>query len=241
MEKFSLALKFFVIFNFLIVSIFYFSGAAFAQPGIKFKEIYYDFGEIKTDKQVTHFFEFKNSGNAILTITGVRSTCGCITTDLTGKNLKPGQEEKIGVSFSPKYIEGIQEKNVFVHSNDPDFPIIKLTVLAEVKVAAMVEPQMLYFSDQNPNSKKINLKNKLTKNLTITAIETEKNFIDYKILNTGQTIPATISPDQDVAILVSVKHGNYKAVSAGLIIHTDYIDHPDFKVIINYKASTNDL
>jgi len=129
MEKFFLALKFFVISSFFIGSIFYFSGAVFAQPGIKFKEIYYDFGEIKTDKQVTHFFEFKNSGNDILTIIRVKTTCGCITTDLTGKNLKPGQEEKIGVSFSPKYIEGIQEKNVFVHSNDPDFPILKYDLI----------------------------------------------------------------------------------------------------------------
>ncbi len=87
MKKISLILKFFIISNFFIGITFYSSINSFAQPHIIFNDIYYDFGEIKTNELVTHMFEFKNAGNKILSITKVDADCGCITHKPRSKGL----------------------------------------------------------------------------------------------------------------------------------------------------------
>jgi len=110
MKKTRLVLfKYVIICNFLVIHFFCFSMIALAEPGIRFKEIYHDFGELKSDEQVTHFFEFQNSGDDMLKISRVRANCGCITTELLKKELKPKEKEKIGVLYKPSYREGVQE------------------------------------------------------------------------------------------------------------------------------------
>lgn len=242
MVRVPLALKFIIIFNFLIVLIYccWFSEVSFAQSRIIFNEIYYDFGKLKTDNLVTHIFEFKNSGNDILTVTEIKSSCGCVVTNLAGRDFQPEEKGEIKVLFKPEYIEGEQEKNIFVYSNDPDFPVIKLSVIAEIKVAAIVKPQILYFSKLDKR-KKVTVINKLERDLIITSIDAEKNSIDFKISNADYKMPITIKANEEVDILVSLKNENFKKLSTILIIHTNYIDYPDFYVSIDYKASINDL
>jgi len=233
--KIFLSIKFFIIFIFLLGYCSLVKSASFAQPSIHFYEIYYDFGEIKKDDFLTHIFEFENTGSDILTIEKIRSDCGCISTNLMGKDTEYGEKGQIKVSFRPQYMEGIQEKNVFVHSNDPDFSILKLSVLAKVNVAAILKPSILYLSDlSGQNSKKVNFKNKLERNLAVISIELEKDLVDYKILNAEQTVPTTIKPNQNLDIMVTLKiKGCREPFHTELIIHTDYSDYSDFKVSIN--------
>ncbi len=147
MRKIFSALKLFIIL--LMGSAFFFccSGQSFAQSSIKFKEIYYDFGEIEAIEMVVddpefkavvvvHNFKFKNAGSGTLTITRVKSTCGCVAANLSGKNFQPEEEGEIEVGFEPEHTEGLQAKSIYVHSNDADFPIIKLTVRATIVGAA---------------------------------------------------------------------------------------------------------
>jgi len=241
MKKSCLILfKYVIICNFLVIYFFCFPMIALAEPSIRFKEIYHDFGELKSDEQVTHFFEFQNSGVDMLKISRVRANCSCITTELLKKDLKPKEKEKICVLYKPSYREGVQEKYIFVHTNDPDFPIIKLTVMAQIKVAAMLEPELLDFSDDNTlKAKKVKFKNKLDVDLTIISIATEKDFIDYEILNDVQTAPVTIKPNQELDILVSLKNSNLKELNnelqSTLTICTDNSDHPDFRVFIRKR------
>src|ERR1044071_3684921 len=44
---------------------------------IKFDEMKYDFGEITEGDKVDHTFNFTNSGNSPLIITGAIGSCGC--------------------------------------------------------------------------------------------------------------------------------------------------------------------
>ncbi len=133
MRKIFLFLKFFVIFLIGWIFFFCFSGPSFAQSSIKFKEVYYDFGEIEAHKPLIHNFEYENTGKDALTITKVKSGCNCRGKNLAGRKLQPGEKGKIEVLYRPSPdMEGRQERRVLVHSNDPDFPIIKLTVLAKI-------------------------------------------------------------------------------------------------------------
>jgi len=195
-------------------------------------------GQIIWDVGVTHLFLFQNSGDDILEISKVRANCNCLTANVSNKNLKPEEKSKIGVSFRPLYKEGIQEKNVFVHTNDPDFPIIKLTVMAQIKIAAIVEPKVLVFSN-NTLTQKVKFHNRLNKDLRVISIESAEDFIAYEILNNSQTMPVTMEPNQELDILVSLKNYNLEEVnndlSSHITIHTDYFDHPAFKIFITSK------
>ena len=246
MRKFLLSIKFLIIFNFLLLNCSYlFKGISFAQQRIRFKEIYYDFGEVKRDEILNHIFEFENTGNSVLTIKAISSDCSCVTTNLSGKkDFQPKEKGQIEVQFSPSaYIEEVQEKVILVHSNDPDFPIFKLTLMAKVRIVAVVEPRYLNFylnpDSTTRDSKKITFKNKIEHDLTVTSIEPEKDFIDYSLLNADK-LPLTIKPDQSLVIMVSLKNKNLQEPLSGhLKINTDNIDCPTFKVLITKILKEN--
>ena len=56
----------------------------FAQPAIQFDATTIDFGNIKEeDGKVSGRFEFTNTGNKDLLLTGVKPGCGCTAADYT--------------------------------------------------------------------------------------------------------------------------------------------------------------
>lgn len=89
-----------------------------AQPRAQFKEKKYDFGTIKEEKgNVTHVFEFKNTGNKPLIIVDAVSSCGCTTPNYTAQPIKPGKTGKVTVSYNPKGRIGAFRKSVKVKTN----------------------------------------------------------------------------------------------------------------------------
>src|SRR5690242_19740594 len=60
-------------------------------PKIVLAEPYFDFGRIPADKIVSHDFVVTNVGNRVLTISDVRSSCGCTTATNWNHEIKPGQ------------------------------------------------------------------------------------------------------------------------------------------------------
>lgn len=129
-------------------------------------------------------------------------------------------------------MEEAQEKNIFIHSNDPDFPIYKLTVLAKVKLAVIIEPPILKFSDtKQEKSKEVTFKNNLKIDLIVSSIGVGKDIISYRILNAEQIVPLIIKPNQNLDIMITPKiKNNTEPLHTDLTIHTDYIDYPIFTV-----------
>lgn len=92
--------------------------ACFAQPRASFKDKTYDFGTIKEEKgNVSHVFEFKNTGDKALIIVDAVSSCGCTTPSYTTQPVKPGKSGKITVQYNPKGRRGSFRKSVKVKTN----------------------------------------------------------------------------------------------------------------------------
>jgi len=102
-------------------------------PKIFIKEQTWDFGTIKQHSKVTHIFTVQNKGNADLIIERTRTTCGCTAAITSEKRIAPGHTGEIKVTFSSGRRIGKQVKYVYVQSNDPDEPTLKLTVKGEVE------------------------------------------------------------------------------------------------------------
>ena len=103
-------------------------------PGIAFSEELWDFGTIRQGDVVTHMFEVRNTGEAELVISKVRTSCGCTAALLSLPEIVPGGSSKIKVTFDSSGFRGKVSNYIYVESNDPDEPLRKLTITANVEV-----------------------------------------------------------------------------------------------------------
>ena len=70
-------------------------------PVLTFEETEHDFGEIEARKPVETVFNYKNTGDAPLVITDIKSSCGCtVPKDWTREPLAPGDSGKFTVRYN---------------------------------------------------------------------------------------------------------------------------------------------
>ena len=115
-------------------------------PKIFIEERIWNFGTIKQHSKVTHIFKVQNRGNTDLIITRLRTTCGCTAAIISERRIAPGDSGEIKVTFSSERRIGKQLKHVYVQSNDPNEPVLKLTVKGEVEVGP--SPKIEVYPDE---------------------------------------------------------------------------------------------
>jgi len=101
-------------------------------PVIDFKEKIFDFGKTTSQKEIEHFFEFTNTGKSDLIIRKIRTTCGCTTVAPEKTVLKPGESSSFKTIFSPGSRKGVQRKSIYVITNDPKNPEVRLMINGEI-------------------------------------------------------------------------------------------------------------
>lgn len=101
---------------FLVFLVFY-AGLA-AQPKINFVNTRHDYGTIKEEagKQEA-VFNFTNTGDSVLVITRVQSSCGCTASDYTKSPVPPGGKGFVTAVFDPRGYNSRFAKSVTVYSN----------------------------------------------------------------------------------------------------------------------------
>jgi hypothetical protein len=120
-------------------------------PAISFDKVHHDFGRIPPDRKVSAKYKVTNTGNAFLSITQVRPSCGCTYTLLGKWSLAPGESTEIEATFDPRGVKGLVRKSIEVVSNDPKTPAITLSLEAEVVQEIMPSVESVYFH-QAPKS-----------------------------------------------------------------------------------------
>ena len=113
-------------------------------PRVEFPEKSFDFGTIYQGEDVSHTFVFRNTGNAPLKIEKVRSTCGCAPALPAKRELAPGEESAIEVTFRAGLMRGRITKHILVDTNDPIELRVDLAVTVEVKVEIELVPHGIY-------------------------------------------------------------------------------------------------
>lgn len=73
-------------------------GAAFS-----FKEKVHDFGEVPVDSPLHWRFEFTNTGDAPLIVTGIEPSCHCVSANWTRGPIGPGAKGIVDVTVSPPH------------------------------------------------------------------------------------------------------------------------------------------
>lgn len=115
-------------------------------PVITFDSFHHDFGRITPDRKVAAKYRVSNTGNAVLSITQVRPSCGCTATVLGKWSINPGESTDLQATFDPHGYRGVVRKSMEVFCNDPKTPTVTLTLEAEVVQAVMPSQEAVYFN-----------------------------------------------------------------------------------------------
>lgn len=120
-----------------------FSAEAKSSPKLECDQSVYDFGTVDGEKSVSHTFQIRNAGDSELVIRKIFAPCGCTSFLLSSKTLPPGETISIPVTVSLSGRKGLQEKGVFLETNDPVTPGLQLTLRGVVGSGIEVQPPML--------------------------------------------------------------------------------------------------
>jgi len=101
-------------------------------PKLKISLLKHNFGNVEEGKIVTATINFKNVGTGQLTITDVKSSCGCTAALLSNKVLEPNQSGSIRIELDTSNREGKMTRTVTLYSNDPAAPNQSITLFVNI-------------------------------------------------------------------------------------------------------------
>jgi hypothetical protein len=104
----------------------------------------YDFGSSEGATSVEHTFVLANSGDELLTFGRVRGCCGA-STSLRDKTVAPGTNTTLHVKLSLRGRKGAVTKSIYVASNDPKQPYLRLRMTGSVAGTLDVLPRFVDF------------------------------------------------------------------------------------------------
>ena len=116
---------------------------------LSFEKKTHDFGDIDDVTKVSTQVKFKNDGAKTLVIEDVRASCGCTAGKPAKKQLAPGEESYLDVTFNPQGKRGNQRKSITFKTNDPTNPTQAIYVTARIKSIWDFQPAKIQFSVQN--------------------------------------------------------------------------------------------
>ena len=112
---------------------------------ITFEKELHNFGTFKEEAgPQTYVFKFKNTGNATLTLSNVKASCGCTTPEWPRSPIAVGKIGEIIVTYNPRNRPGPFDKSMTIKSNastPTKLLKIKGNVLARKKTAQDLYPE----------------------------------------------------------------------------------------------------
>jgi len=160
-------------------------------PDIHFPQRVYDFGEVPQGTRITYTFPFYNSGDSLLVISRVVTSCGCTAALPSGKEIPPGEKGWIKVEFNVGMRLGETAEEVYVHSNDPEEPIVVLRLEGRVKPRqgrVVVLPDRIYFGEVNwrkPRVRRVEVLHTGGKKVKVEGIEVSSSHLSAEVVDTS--------------------------------------------------------
>ncbi len=113
---------------------------------LSFDSLSVDFGvAAESDSPITAKFHFVNKGSSKITISGVTTSCSCLTATLSRYNLSPGQSAEIIAKYDQTGHPGRHDRYVYLYVSDAKTG--SSTLAATVMLTGVVIPQGADLSD----------------------------------------------------------------------------------------------
>jgi hypothetical protein len=160
------------------------AAAATIGPKAQVLETTYDFGEIFEDRELSHTFEIKNIGDALLEIKDIDSDCACTAAD-SDRRIPPGGQGRIKLTITPYSVLRQFAKKTKVFFNDPNLPVVVLTMQGYGKPFIEIQPSHIIRFRGKPGEEltsQVRFTSHLPDPWEITAFKTNiPQFIDVTI------------------------------------------------------------
>ena len=219
------------------------AGMIYAGPEITFEKKKIDFGEITSGKVIDLLYTFENTGDELLIIKNINTSCGCTYTRLEKKEYEPGEKGSIPLKFFSKGYRGKVIKTVTVVSNDKANPYIRLSLSGLIKLknfsVVEVDKDVIDFGKISINkdiSKGIVIKN--TGNIDLRILEITHSpevstFFTKKIIKSGETgmMTVTFHPLQigQFSTFLRVRTNAFKSPLLIIRLKTDIVEAEEEK------------
>jgi len=116
-----------------------FAAAATIGPRAQVPETIHDFGEVFEDVKLSHTFNIKNIGDALLEIKDIDSDCACTAAD-SDRRIPPGGVGRVTLTIAPYSVLRQFTKKTKVFFNDQEHPQVVLTMKGYGKPFVEIQP-----------------------------------------------------------------------------------------------------
>ena len=113
-------------------------------PKITFATVEHDFGDVKHGESPSVELSFTNTGDDVLVVNRIESSCGCAKAIRGNRRLSPGESSKIYAQIDTLGMPpGRHRKTLTVRSNDPAHPLTSLKLIFCVVRHVTLSPHTL--------------------------------------------------------------------------------------------------
>lgn len=197
---------------------------------IQFATPVYDFGKVSAGTIVKYDYVFTNTGNAMLTVSDVKVSCGCTTAGTWQRQVEPGKTGSIPIQFNSVNLSGPVLKSVSVTCNDSNQPMVALQLRGTIWKPIDVIPTYAVFNllaDSLTNeTKAVRIVNYTSEPLILSAPESgNKSFsAEIKTITLGKefellitAVPPFTGTVIQTPILVKTSSTNVPVISVNAI------------------------
>jgi len=210
-------------------------------PRVEFEKVFHNFGKIGPGTRNSCEFNFKNTGDKVLRIRKIESTCSCSIPKLKKRIYEPGESGTIIVNYTPfKNERGKTSRKLIVPTNDKTNPQVTLTIKAflELKVAHTPTMAKLLLEEENAGCPEIRIKSLDGKPFAIKKIISTADVITVPFVPGIESTEFVLKPKVDIEKL---KKNPYGHINIHLTHHEVDLVTTHFKVMPRFSALPESL
>ncbi|MEO1031964.1 DUF1573 domain-containing protein [Winogradskyella sp.] len=100
-------------------------------PVMEMDKMEHDFGTIVNGTPVETIFKYKNTGNSMLVVSNIKSTCGCTVPSNYTKEVAPGETGQFTVKFNGKGNGKVSKSLTMTTNTEKGTEVVKITAMVE--------------------------------------------------------------------------------------------------------------
>lgn len=225
-----------VVFMCLVSVLAYGQESSKRAPKIVAESATFDFGSIENDGPIPFTFVLKNEGTGKLKIESVRPSCGCTVAELQDTSVKVGESTVVEGTVDLPGRQGPITKTMSVMSNDPDTPMLQLTIKGTLL-------RKIYFVPSGLSFAKISTKDERTERIVIKTDDenTRFNVTEFSLIDSLTNEPAeffevskeVVKEGKEYSLAVrTIPPLPSRSIRANLIVKTDLPGYEELKAYV---------
>jgi hypothetical protein len=153
-----------------IIIVFLFGSVLSLSAALEFEKTAIEIQAKPSQKAVTAIFRCRNTGKKAVTVTRIRTTCGCTTAAVSGdKTIQPGADAEIPVTMDLQVQSGRQEKGIVVETKRAPFRY-DLSIAAVLPEYVKVSPRNLIWVRHQPDDRRVVMLTALVADVQLGAV-----------------------------------------------------------------------